>query len=136
MENKLNNTQKNGRISIRENEEKEKQHTNMSFGENNLMQNTNSKEKEKINKNLVKQVTFSASEKKTEENLNNKNLAQNSSFEIEPRFGSFKKIKEILQMSKCGVQTPGQSKPNQDRLCITKNIFNDKNLENYFFAVW
>ena len=156
MENKL-NAQKNsnGRTSLKmknEKKEKEKPQINMSFGEkNNNKQNSGSKEEEKeistvnkFHKQPSKTVTFSSIEKKPEEENNNKNannntnnnVAQNSSFEIEPRFGSFKKIKEILHMSKCGIQTPGQEKPNQDNYCITKNIFNDKNLENYFFAVW
>lgn len=105
----------------------------MSFGEN--LQNSDPAKKYMNQNSFNKSVKFS--EKKNTEENEKKNPPNNSSFEVEPRFGStsFKKIKEILHHSKCGVQTPGQTKPNQDNYCIKKNIFNDKNLDNNFFAV-
>lgn len=118
-----------------EKESKEKQQTNMSFGETNkIKEEINDSANKNYDKNsLNKSVKFS--EKKIEDDEKKIEIQQNNSFSNEPRFGQFKKIKEILHHSKCGVQTPGQAKPNQDNYCIKKNIFNEKNLDNYFFAV-
>lgn len=119
-------------------QEKEKPQTNMSFGDK-YQSNSNEKQKETHNKETTDKkiqhhVTFSSN---GNSNNINKNQTKTSSFDIEANNdSSFKKIKKILYESKCGIQAPGQEKPNQDNFIVTKNIFDDKKKENYFFSVW